>query len=102
MENLKQLQQFIWNLGWFSGEAKLSITLCSQFEGFSGRASEDWEKQVIITLSEVANDTFVICPAIRVVGLTGQDIDTVAGRVMREISLWKGRQASQNSQPNER
>jgi len=50
MENLIKLQKFVWERGWFSKSIKLTITLESEFEGYYGKASEDWEKQVIIQL----------------------------------------------------
>jgi len=34
MENLRNLEIFIWGLGWFSKKVKLTITLESEFEGY--------------------------------------------------------------------
>ncbi|NBV27935.1 hypothetical protein EBS02_02795 [bacterium] len=86
MENVKELQKFVWGLGWFSKSIKLTITLESQFEGYYGRASEDWEKQVIIQL-ESPDET--ICPNIKVVGQQFDDIDKVAYHVLQMIENWK-------------
>jgi hypothetical protein len=86
MENIKELQKFVWGLGWFSKSIKLTITLESRFEGYYGRASEDWEKQVIIQL-ESPDET--ICPNIKVIGQRFDDIDKVAYHVLQMIENWK-------------
>ncbi len=86
MKNVKDLQKFVWGLGWFSKSVKLTITLESQFEGYYGKASEDWEKQVVIQI-ESPDET--ICPNIKVVGHRFEDIDTVAHRVLQMIETWK-------------
>jgi hypothetical protein len=86
MENLRDLQKFVWNLGWFSKSVKLTITLESRFEGYYGGASEDWEKQVIIQI-ESPDET--ICPNIKVVGQRFDDIDKVSFRVLEMIETWK-------------
>jgi hypothetical protein len=82
MENVKKLQQFIWELGCFPKSVKMTITLESQFEGYYGKASEDWEKQVIIQI-ESPDETK--CPNIKVVGQRFEDIDAVAYRVFQMI-----------------
>jgi len=86
MENLRDLQKFVWNLGWFSKSVKLTITLESEFEGYYGRASEDWEKQVTIQI-ESPDET--ICPNIKVVGQRLEGIDKVSFRVLEMIETWR-------------
>ena len=86
MENLRDLQKFVWNLGWFSKSVKLTITLESEFEGYYGRASEGWEKQVIIQI-ESPDET--ICPNIKVIGQRFDDIDKVSFLVLQKIETWR-------------
>lgn len=86
MENVRELQKFIWNLGMFSGAIKLTITLESQFEGYSGRATECWEKQASIQIESKDEN---ICPNIKIIGREGDDIDAVAYRVLKIIEDWK-------------
>jgi len=50
VKNLIKLENKIQGLGWFSKQVQLIITLKSEFEGFYGKASEDWEKQVTIEI----------------------------------------------------
>ncbi len=89
MDNLKELEKFVNSLGWFGGTAKLSISLERAFEGFSGRASETWESQVVIELSVVKEAGKIICPSIKVIGKQYCDIDTVAGQVLQQLKEWK-------------
>ena len=86
MENVKDLQKFVWGLGLFSKSVKLTITLESQFEGYYGKASEDWEKQVVIQI-ESPDETK--CPNIKVVGQRFEDIDKVSFRVLQMIETWR-------------
>jgi|GEM_PF-3299951 len=86
MKNVKDLQRFVWNLGWFANSVKLSITLENQFEGFYGKASEDWEKQVIIELSSPDETK---CPNIKIIGSRFDDIDAVAFKMLKMIEVWR-------------
>ena len=86
MENLRDLQRFIWSLGWFSKSVKLTITLESEFEGYYGKASEDWEKQVTI---QIKSPDETICPNIKVVGQRFDDIDKVSFLVLQKIETWR-------------
>ena len=85
MENVKDLQKFIWGLGWFSKSVKLTISLENEFEGYYGKASEKWEKQVII---KIESPDEARCPNINVVGARFEDIDKVSGRVLEMIKEW--------------
>ena len=82
MKNLEELQRIIWNQGFFVGVLSLEITLKSEFDGFYGKASEDWEKQVEIKIS--SKDSKLICN-IKVTGKRGEGIDEVAAKVLEEI-----------------
>jgi hypothetical protein len=86
MEYVLKLQQFVWGLGWFTGKVQLTITLKSEFEGFYGRASENWEKQVVIKLE--SPDT-AKCPSLTVIGKRHEGIDEVAKEVLAAIEEWK-------------
>ena len=85
MENMLKLQQFLWRLGWFSKKVRLTITLESEFEGFYGKASEDWEKQVVIKLE--SPDT-TKCPSLTIIGQRHDGIDEVAKKVLVAIEDW--------------
>lgn len=86
MDNLKEVERFIRNVGWYAGRLKLDIQTESEFEGFSGRASETWETRVTI---EIKSPDETKAPTIKVVGKTGDDIDKVAGLVLEQIKNWK-------------
>jgi len=82
MENLKQLEQFIGQLGFFSQTINLKILIEREFEGFYNKASEDWEQRVTIEI-ESPNET--ICPNVKVVGKRFEKINDVAARVLETI-----------------
>ena len=86
MENLRNLQKFVCSLGWFSKSVKLTITLEREFEGYYGRASEDWETQVII---QIKSPDEKICPNIKVIGQRFDDIDRVSFLVLQKIETWR-------------
>ena len=79
MKNLHDLQRFFWNLGWFSGEAKLVVTLSSEFEGYYGKASETWEKQASI---EIISPDTKKCPNLKIVGERFEGLEEVAFKVI--------------------
>jgi hypothetical protein len=76
---------------------KLIITLESQFE--PQRASEDWEKQVIIQIESPNKMTKQNCPNIKVVGqrfevdidikVVGQRFEDIDFRVLQMIETWR-------------
>lgn len=82
MDNLKELENWIRTQGWFSGQLKLEITLKSEFEGFYGKASEDWEKQVIMKLTSPDESKF---PNVEIKGRPYESIDDVAKRMNLQI-----------------
>ena len=86
MDNLKEVERFIRNAGWYTGKLKLNIQIESEFEGFSGRASETWETRATI---EIVSPDETKAPSIKVVGKTGDDLDKVAGLVLEQIKNWK-------------
>ena len=86
MENLRDLQKFVCSLGLFSKSVKLTITLEREFEGYYGRASEDWETQVIIRIESPDEK---ICPNIKVIGQRFDDIDRVSFLVLQKIETWR-------------
>jgi len=79
MENLKRLECFIRNHGWYSGKLKLEISLVGEFEGFYGKASEDWEHQVKISIHGGK------LPDIEIVGGRHDNIDKVAEKVYQKL-----------------
>lgn len=89
MNNLQELQQYVFRLGWFGGRLKLDITVESEFEGFYGRASETWEHRVTISLNEVKEGDKIVSPAVKVIGKRWQNIDDVAQEVMNRLNKWK-------------
>lgn len=88
-EPLKELQNIIGRLGWYSGKSQLLITYEGSFEGFYGLASEDWEQQAVIELKEVktTNDK-IICPAIKVKGNRFESIEDIAKKVLSIYEKW--------------
>jgi len=79
MDNLIKLENKINKLGFFPRQIELIISLKSEFEGFYGKASEDWEQQVVI---EIKSPDENIIKNIRVVGKRFEKINDVAGRVL--------------------
>lgn len=83
MKNITSLEKMINSVGWFTGQLELKISIKSEFEGFYGKASEDWERQVTIE---------IICPkdlkfkSTKIVGNRFEGINEVAGRLMEEMS----------------
>jgi hypothetical protein len=86
MENFRELQRFVSGLGWFTGTMELKVSLQNQFEGFYGKASESWEKQVTI---EVISSDEKLCPNIKITGKQYDDIDKVSWQVLKQIETWK-------------
>lgn len=86
MENLKKIEQFISTLGWFAGEVSLLISVNRSFEGYYGKASEDWETQIVIEIKSPKEDK---CPNIKIVGNRYEKIEDVARRVLFLIDNWK-------------
>jgi hypothetical protein len=82
MKNIKELEIKIRNLGFFSGKIQLLISLTSEFEGFYGKASEDWEKQVVI---EIKSSDESVIKSIKVFGKRFESIDDVAGRLLNML-----------------
>ena len=82
MENLIKLENKIRGLGFFSKQIELNISLVSEFEGFYGKASENWEKQVVI---EIKSPDEKIIKNVKVVGLRFEKIDDVALRVLNAL-----------------
>lgn len=83
MENVKKLENYISSLGWFGKTITLTIKLENAFEGFYGKASEDWEKRVTITVESPDEKK---CKNVKVVGLQYQRIDDVAKIVLQELN----------------
>jgi len=79
MNHLLELERKIRGLGWFSKQIQFIITTNVEFEGFYGKASEDWESQVII---EIKSPDEKIIKNIKVKGLRGMKIDDVAKQVL--------------------
>lgn len=86
MKNLIALEKFISTLGWFQHQVRLIITVRREFEGFYGKASEDWETQVSI---EIDSPDEKICPNIKFKGARFEDIEGVSIRAFGYIHKWK-------------
>ena len=83
MENVKKLENYISSLGWFGKTIILTIKLENAFEGFYGKASEDWETRVTIIVESPDEKK---CKNVKVVGLQYQRIDDVAKIVLQELN----------------
>ena len=82
MDNLMKLENKIRQLGFFSKQVKLNISLVSEFEGFYGKASEDWEKQVVI---EIISPDEKVIKSVKIIGNRFEKINDVAGRVLNAL-----------------
>ena len=82
MENVKNLENYISSLGLFGKTITLTIKLENAFEGFYGKASEDWETRVTI---QVESPDEKKCKNVKVVGLQYQRINDVAGIVLQQL-----------------
>lgn len=93
MKNLEELQKRLWRMGMFSGNAKLlKIELESEFEGFYGLATENWNKRVTIETQLVLHDDgWIMLPSLRVKGRHGENIDDVAKRVLEILDKYKNK-----------
>ncbi len=89
LQPLKSLQSIINKIGWYTGKSQLLITYEGEFEGFYGKASEDWEQQAVIELKEIKQSNGdVICPAIKVKGACRESIEDVALKVVKLYNNW--------------
>lgn len=77
-----ELENKIRNLGWFSGQVELLISLKSEFEGFYGKASEDWETRTTI---EIKSPDETKIKNIKVVGTRFETINDVAKKVLNSL-----------------
>jgi hypothetical protein len=54
MDSFKNLMQWAYTRGWYDNRLDLvTVVIQGEFEGFSGRASETWEQQFIVSICEV-------------------------------------------------
>lgn len=85
MDALKALMQRAYSLGWFAGRKNLvTISIESEFEGFSGRASESWEHRFVVHTEEVRGDgDKVIWPALMEYGET---LEEACHKVLTKLS----------------
>ena len=89
LQPLKSLQNIIKKMGWYTGTSQLIITYEGAFEGFYGKASEDWEQQATIELKEIKNSSGeIICPAIKVKGTAYESIEDVARKTVKLYENW--------------
>lgn len=85
LDSFKELLHYAYNLGWYSGEKELfNIKCLGAFEGFSGRASEDWEQKFILTSEEIKTETRTI-PAIEVSGETIGELCDKALKIIQTL-----------------
>ena len=89
LQPLKSLQNIIKKMGWYTGKSQLLITYEGDFEGFYGKASEDWEQQAVVELKEIKNSSGeIICPAIKVKGNAYESIEDVARKAVKLYENW--------------
>jgi hypothetical protein len=79
MNNLIELEKRITSLGWFAGRIKLEILLENEFEGFYGKANENWNSRVSIRLSSTYDPRFFK----ECIGKQYQNINEVAGEILK-------------------
>ncbi len=86
MKHLIELEKWISTLGWFQHQIRLIITVRREFEGFYGKASEDWETQVTI---QIDSPDEKVCPNVTFKGARFEGIEGVAIRALDYIQKWK-------------
>ena len=88
MKELEELIQHANSLGWFGGTHTVFTIECrSGFEAFSGRASETWERQFVITLHEIRNTKGeILNPSMRA---TNRSLEVATDVVMKAINRMK-------------
>ena len=85
MNNLEQLIKDFERIAWYTGKSNLKINIFGEFEGFYGKASEDWEHSIVIESNEVIDSAGeIIWPSLKVTGKRFEDLDSVAKRFLIE------------------
>ena len=89
LQPLKSLQSIIKKIGWYTGKSQLLITYEGEFEGFYGKASEDWEQQATVELKEIKQSNGdIVCPGLKVKGTFGESIEDIALKVVKLYNNW--------------
>ena len=74
-DSFKELVAHAYNLGWYSGRKTLFNLKCEgEFEGFKGRATEDWEQRFHLTSEEILFENGKKVPEISVYGETVKEV----------------------------
>jgi hypothetical protein len=75
---------YCYNIGWFGGsKTPLTIKMESEFEGFSGRASETWEQRFIVETEEITDGGKYLLKHVRAVGATLEEACSEALAALR-------------------
>ncbi len=83
MTNIEKLINYFNRLGWFTGKAELIFKIENEFEGFYGKASEDWEKRASIEIIGIYDHQL---KSFKIVGKRFETLDDVALQVLNEIA----------------
>lgn len=84
---LSELMKHSYRLGWFGGTPEVFRLSCySGFEAFSGRASETWEHEFRVTLTEIKVRDKVINPSGEFRGKTINDACEKALKAIAELA----------------
>lgn len=89
-DSFKELLGYAYNLGWYGGRKTLFNLKCEgEFEGFYGRANENWNQQFTLTSEEIFIDGSGvdspqhIIPALNITGKTVEEVCSKALKLLR-------------------
>lgn len=80
--NVQQLEQAVIDTGWYKGRLTLTLVVEGEFEGFWGRANEDWNFRVRISVS--CDDPKI--PSFELVGNRNQRLEDLAREAITRFS----------------
>ncbi len=85
-DSFKELVAHAYNLGWYGGRKTLFNLKCEgDFEGWSGRASEDWEQRFTLTSEEIITDNGKKYPALHIEGESVKEVCDKALKFLTSI-----------------
>lgn len=90
-DSFKELVAHAYRLGWYSGRKTLFNLKCEgEFEGFYGRASEDWNQQFTLTSEEIfinGENVDSIKRKIPALNISGKSVKEVCDQALVSLGL---------------
>jgi len=88
LDSFKKLLHYAHSLGWYSGKRTLFNLKCEgSFEGWTGRATEDWEQRFTLTSEEILLQNGKKIPALDIVGKSVKEVCEQALVALGEIAM---------------